>query len=139
MASADREGDGRCTGERWNRRQHAPPAPRRPRLPRGHKLEALYGNRRRIAWINAQRFFVDHDRGGRGEDSDPTHEQAASRDLLPHWRRRPPVSSRRKVLPPSRNPWARYALTASLHIALLAVRQSPGVVNSPATGAPART
>src|SRR3954471_14737124 len=90
MAPADREGDGRCAGERWNRRQHAPPAPRRPRLPRGHKLETLYGNRRRIAWINAQRFFVDQDREGRGEDSDPTHGQAASRDLLPRWERRPP-------------------------------------------------
>src|SRR3954453_10537130 len=131
MASADREGDGRCAGERWDRRQHAPPAPRRPRLPRGHKLEALYGDRRRIAWISAQQFFVDQDCRGRGEDSDATHEQAASRDLLPRLRRRPPVSSRRKVLPASRNAWARYAITASLQIALSAVRESTHRLRTP--------
>src|SRR4051794_19586594 len=74
MASADREGDSRCAGERGNRRQRAPPAPRRPRLPRGHELEALYVNRPQVARLDAERFLVDRDRGGRREDSDPTHE-----------------------------------------------------------------
>jgi|KBSSwiStaDraftv2_1062776.scaffolds.fasta_scaffold21441_1 hypothetical protein len=64
MASGGREGDGRCAGQRGNRRKHAPPAPRRRACHEGTSSKLTTENRPRVAWINAQRFFVDQDRGG---------------------------------------------------------------------------
>src|SRR4051794_26898113 len=61
MARPDRQDDGGCDGEHGHRRQHAPPGARRAGLPRGHKHEALRGDRHPVAAIRDERLVVNSD------------------------------------------------------------------------------